>query len=149
MNPSDVSSSPVCLVVEDCEEDYRALERCVKRAGLPLQLKRCTDGKGVLDMLENTWPSLQGPAAIVLDLGLQGAVDGRTLLQAMRKHPILKRTLVVVFSASTDPADIDWCHQNGANAYQVKSIDTLSYQRVADLLGTYWCGPDVPALLHH
>lgn len=86
------------------------------------------------------------PSVIVLDLGLSGAEDGRAVLQAIRRHPDLKRTPVVVFSASTDPADIDWCYRQGANAYQVKNMDFMSFQCVAELLVDYWRGAGAPRL---
>lgn len=146
MNLPKASCTAFCLVVEDSDTDYRTLERHVCRSQIPMGLRRCILGEEVLAMLEepvsSSGSSPGTPAVIVLDLGLAGTHDGRAVLQAVRQHPALKRTPVVVFSSSTDPADIEWCYRHGANAYQVKSVDSASFQSVAKLLSEYWNGED-------
>lgn len=144
MKSFEAYSDVFCLVVEDSDTDYRTLERFVRRAELPVGLRRCTQGEELMAMLEEpasaSASSAVFPAVIVLDIGLSGKEDGRTILQAVRRHPAMKRTPVVVFSSSTNPADIDWCYKHGANAYQVKNMDITSFQCVAELLVDYWRG---------
>ncbi|MEN3942815.1 response regulator [Prosthecobacter sp. SYSU 5D2] len=135
--------NPSFLVVEDSDEDYAALERIVLRskAPAPVRLQRCVSAEQVLDMLkapllpDRPLPVL--PALIVLDLNLPG-VDGRSVLLAVRQHPRLKRTPVVIFSTSSSPHDIAWCYEHGANSYHVKQTDYGSFKRAVELLVDYW-----------
>ncbi len=150
MTSATVDSYPYCLVVEDCDHDYMALERVVQRRQIPMSLKRCLQGDEALAMFDTSTSQSMStlPALIILDMGLPGKSDGRDVLQAIRKHPVLKRTPVVVFSAFADPAHIDWCHRNGANAYQVKQVDYRSFTCVADLLASYWSVDNTPTRTH-
>ncbi|TDU69309.1 response regulator receiver domain-containing protein [Prosthecobacter fusiformis] len=135
--------NPSFLVVEDSDEDYAALERILKRAkaDVPIRLQRCTSAEQVLDMLKapvlpnRPLPPL--PAVIVLDLNLPG-VNGKSVLLAVRQHPRLKRTPVVIFSTSSSPQDIAWCYEHGANSYHVKQTDYSAFKRAVELLVDYW-----------
>lgn len=133
--------NPSFLVVEDSDEDYAALERILKRNPVQVRLTRCTRAEEVLDMLKA--PVLPGrplpplPALIVLDLNLPG-LDGRSVLTAVRHHPRMKRTPVVIFSTSSSQTDIAWCYENGANSYHVKDTDYTAFKRAVDLLVDYW-----------
>lgn len=137
------SPHPSFLIVEDSDEDYAALERIVKRAKspFPVRLERCISAEQVLAMLnsplmpERNLPEL--PAVIVLDLNLPG-LSGREVLQAVRQHPRLKRTPVVIFSTSSSPKDIEWCYEHGANSYHVKQTDYAAFKRAVELLVDYW-----------
>lgn len=136
-------TNPSFLVVEDSDEDYAALERILKRAKpeVPIRLQRCISAEEVLDILkapvlpDRPLPVL--PALIVLDLNLPG-VDGKSVLLAVRQHPRLKRTPVVIFSTSSNPQDIAWCYEHGANSYHVKQTDYTVFKRAVELLVDYW-----------
>lgn len=139
---SDATQSSF-LIVEDSDEDYLALERIVRRARpeTPVRLQRCTSAEQVLTLLNA--PLLPGvplpelPAVIVLDLNLPG-MNGKAVLEAVRQHPRLKRTPVVIFSTSSNPKDIEWCYEHGANSYHVKQTDYQAFKRAVELLVDYW-----------
>ncbi|SKA82663.1 Response regulator receiver domain-containing protein [Prosthecobacter debontii] len=131
------------LIVEDSDEDYAALERIVRRVrpGLPVHLQRCVSAEQVLMLLNAPLvpgrPPPELPAVIVLDLNLPG-LNGKVVLQAVRQHPRLKRTPVVIFSTSSNPKDIEWCYEHGANSYHVKQTDYAAFKRAVELLVDYW-----------
>lgn len=141
MKLSDPAIKPSFLIVEDSDEDYAALERILKRNLVPVSLHRCTRAEDVLTMLNAPVlahrPPPPLPALIVLDLNLPG-LDGRAVLTAVRQHPRMKRTPVVIFSTSSSPHDIAWCYENGANSYHVKDTDYSSFKRAVELLVDYW-----------
>ena len=118
-----------------------ALERVLKKAQAPVVLKRCTSAEQVLSILnapvipDRAPPEV--PALIVLDLNLPG-LDGRTVLKAVREHPRLKSVPVVIFSTSSNPQDIEWCYENGANSYHVKEMDYTAFKRGVEMLVEYW-----------
>lgn len=139
MPPS--STQPSFLVVEDSDEDFMALERILRRANAPTRLQRCTSAEQVLAMMraplipDRTPPEL--PSLIVLDLNLPG-LNGRTVLTAVREHPRFKTVPVVIFSTSSNPQDIAWCYENGANSYHVKEMDYSAFKRGVEMLVAYW-----------
>lgn len=136
-------SQPSFLIVEDSDEDYAALERILKRArpAIPIRLQRCISAEQVLSMLNAPLlpdkPLPEVPALIVLDLNLPG-LNGKEVLQAVRQHPRMKSTPVVVFSTSSSPQDIEWCYEHGANSYHVKQTDYTAFKRAVELLVDYW-----------
>ncbi|MES2505585.1 MAG: response regulator [Verrucomicrobiota bacterium] len=137
------SSHPSFLIVEDSDEDYVALERIVRRArpDIMVKMQRCVSAEQVLALLnapllpQKPLPEL--PALIVLDLNLPG-LNGKEVLRAVRQHPRMKRTPVVIFSTSSSPQDIEWCYEHGANSYHVKQTDYTAFKRAVELLVDYW-----------
>lgn len=141
MKLASATPKPSFLIVEDSDEDYAALERIFVRNKVPIVLNRCIRAEEVLAMLNSPVlahrPPPQLPALIVLDLNLPG-LDGRAVLTAVRQHPRMKRTPVVIFSTSSSPVDIAWCYENGANSYHVKDTDYASFKHAVELLVDYW-----------
>lgn len=135
------SLQPSFLVVEDSDEDFIALERILRRANAPARLHRCTSAEQALALLcapvipDRAPPEL--PSLIVLDLNLPG-LDGRTVLKAVREHPRFRSVPVVIFSTSSNPHDIAWCYENGANSYHVKEMDYTAFKRGVEMLVAYW-----------
>ncbi|HAL71632.1 MAG TPA: two-component system response regulator [Verrucomicrobiales bacterium] len=137
------SPHPSFLIVEDSDEDYAALERIVRRArpDITVKMQRCVSAEQVLALLnapllpQKPLPEL--PALIVLDLNLPG-LNGKEVLRAVRQHPRMKRTPVVIFSTSSSPQDIEWCYEHGANSYHVKQTDYTAFKRAVELLVDYW-----------
>lgn len=135
------SPQPSFLVVEDSDEDFMALERILRRANAPARLQRCTSAEQVLTLMraplipDRTPPEL--PSLIVLDLNLPG-LNGRTVLTAVREHPRFRTVPVVIFSTSSNPQDIAWCYENGANSYHVKEMDYSAFKRGVEMLVAYW-----------
>lgn len=129
------------LVVEDSDEDFAAMERILRRLEAPVGLTRCTRAEQTLDMLgelqQKPAASAKFPSLIVLDLNLPGR-DGRYVLTALRGQVALRKIPVVVFSTSSNPHDITWCYENGANSYHVKNVDYETFKRSVEQLSSYW-----------
>lgn len=63
------------------------------------------------------------PAAIICDL-IMGQMHGFEVLQKLRAHPELARTVIVMTSAKAYKPDIDRARQLGATDYVVKPYRT-------------------------
>ncbi len=59
------------------------------------------------------------PPVIVSDM-MMGRMHGFDVLQAIRSHPELTRTIVIIMSAKSYKADIDRAKELGAHDYVVK-----------------------------
>jgi CheY-like chemotaxis protein len=129
------------LVVEDSDEDFRAIETGLRRFGLPdSAIRRCLDGDEALDFLyqRNAHTAAPRPGVVLLDLNLPGT-DGRTVLAALKRDEHLKTIPVVVFTTSGEHRDIDECYHAGANAYVQKPLQLKDFLATINLLAEHWC----------
>ncbi|MBD2598123.1 two-component system response regulator [Nostoc sp. MBR 210] len=130
------------LVVEDSNEDFKMLQRLMRRLAVQNPIYRCTNGDEVLDFLyreensqnPNTIPK---PSVILLDLNLPG-IDGRDILERLKQDISLKKIPIVVFTTSSNPKDIEFCYQKGANGYLVKPMDAQELQKTVQAFVEYW-----------
>lgn len=131
--------APRILVVEDSDEDFAALQRVMRRAPTAVCLQRSTNADDALELLAPADPlEVTGvPALVVLDLNLPGR-DGRYVLREMRARHALRRVPVVIFSTSSRREDVEWCYENGANAYHVKGVDYEVFKRAVESFTHYW-----------
>lgn len=130
------------LIVEDSPEDFEAMMRAFKKAGLRNPTARCEDGDEALDYLyqrgahANTEVARR-PALILLDLNLPGT-DGRQVLETIKSDPELRSIPVVVLTTSRDPLDIEKCYSFGANSYIQKPVDLAGFVTALERLSDYW-----------
>lgn len=130
------------LIVEDSPEDFAAIQRSFKRAGLRNRIVHCEDGEQALDYLFRRGPYADAsasprPAIILLDLNLPGT-DGKEVLAELKASPELRRIPVVVLTTSNDPRDIDKCYALGANSYVEKPVDLNGFVDALQKLTGYW-----------
>ncbi|WP_460204387.1 response regulator [Scytonema sp. NUACC21] len=136
------------LVVEDSNEDFKMLQRLMKRLAVQNPIYRCTNGDEVLDFLyqEGDYqdPKIAPrPSVILLDLNLPG-IDGRDLLQRLKQDRSLREIPIVVFTTSSNPMDIELCYQKGANGYLIKPMDFQNLQKTIQAFVDYWLDANTP-----
>jgi CheY-like chemotaxis protein len=139
------------LVVEDSNEDFRVLQRLMRRMAVQNPIYRCSNGDEVLDFLyqegnynnPNTAPR---PAVILLDLNLPG-MDGRDILGRLKQDGSLKEIPIVVFTTSSNPKDIELCYQKGANGYLIKPMSAEELQKLVQAFVDYWLATNIPPTL--
>jgi CheY-like chemotaxis protein len=130
------------LVVEDSNEDFKMLQRLMRRMAVQNPIYRCTNGDEVLDFLyqEESSQNPSGtpkPSVILLDLNLPG-IDGREILERLKQDICFKKIPIVVFTTSSNPKDIEFCYQKGANGYLVKPMDAQELQKTVQAFVDYW-----------
>ncbi|ARV61338.1 two-component system response regulator [Nostocales cyanobacterium HT-58-2] len=130
------------LVVEDSNEDFRMLQRFMRRMAVQNPIYRCTNGDEVLDFLyqEGNYqdPSIAPrPSVILLDLNLPG-IDGRDILERLKQDRSFREIPIIVFTTSSNPRDIELCYQKGANGYLVKPMDSQELQKTIQAFVDYW-----------
>ncbi|MGK7928318.1 MAG: response regulator, partial [Spirulina sp.] len=132
----------ILLVVEDSDEDFVVLQRFMKRLEVRTPVYRCVDGDEVLDFLYQEGDyrdalTAPRPSAILLDLNLPG-LDGRELLEQLKQDESLKAIPIIIFTTSSNPEDIEWCYQRGANGYLIKPVNSLELQKTVQAFVEYW-----------
>jgi two-component system, response regulator len=132
------------LIVEDSDDDFFAMQRAFKKAGLMNPIHRCSNGDQAADYLfrrgEFAAPNAAPrPAIILLDLNLPG-LDGRDVLLLVKSDPELRRIPVIVLTTSSAPQDIERCYAYGANSYVHKPVDLEGFFQAISRLKDFWFG---------
>ncbi|MEV5654005.1 response regulator [Streptomyces sp. NPDC052291] len=122
------------LVVEDSQEDAEAIERALARSHPQLRPEFLDRGEGLVDRLlaEDEVPGL-----LLLDLNMPGP-SGYSVLKAIRARPELAELVVVVFTSSTAPAEVDACYAAGADSYIYKPLNFHLFRTVLKGALDYW-----------
>lgn len=117
-------SRPLLLLVDDNSDDVTIALRAIGRAGLPVEVETCRNGREALEALrlcDGAGEPLR-PQVIFLDLRMP-QVDGFEVLRRLRDAPRTRGIPVVVISSSQQPEDVRRSYELGANSYLVKRID--------------------------
>jgi CheY-like chemotaxis protein len=140
------------LQVEDEEADIFLLKRVFQKAGISSPIQTVTDGQMAIDYLAGTGAFADRekhplPCLVLLDLKLP-KVSGLEVLTWIRQQLGLKRLVVVVFSSSAQPGDIEQAYEIGANSYIEKSSSMEQTLEIAQLLKGWWLGYNHYAPIH-
>ena len=130
------------LVAEDDPTDAYFFERAFRRAGLPVTLHFVRDGQEVLDYLQGEGQFADRtryplPQLLLLDLKMP-RLDGFDVLEWVRKQPGMSGVLIVIFSSSEEPRDINRAYGLGANSYLVKPHSMAELTALVGQFKKYW-----------
>lgn len=136
------NNEKLIMAVEDSPEDYEALLRALKKAGVTNPVVRFERGDDAIDYLcrrgcydeEECAPR---PAIMLLDLNLPG-MDGREVLHRIKSDPVLRMLPVVVFTTSGEDKDVLGCYAEGANSYIQKPLRMDDLVSVVKELSGFW-----------
>ncbi|WP_204141012.1 ATP-binding protein [Halomicronema sp. CCY15110] len=109
------------LVVEDQPYNQALITEVLEMEGFTVDL--VSDGHAMMATMTSelvTGKSL--PGLILMDVQLPG-VDGLTLIQALRQHPLWQGVPIMAVTAMAMPGDRDRCLAAGADDYITKPID--------------------------
>ena len=139
----DITARPaVILLVEDDKGDQEITRRALERAKIRNELYIVEDGEEALNYLcrkggyEDPLTSPR-PDLVLLDLNMP-KLDGREVLKRIRKHPELKRIVVVVMTTSKQEEDIVRSYELGVNSYITKPMDFQQFATVVQHVSHYW-----------
>jgi DNA-binding response OmpR family regulator len=104
---------------------------CLRLETAGFRCVRAADGGEALDRIFEV-----KPVFVVLDLGMP-RIDGFTVLEVMRKHPLVRHTPVLVLTARHGVEDVRRAIALGANDYLAKPFEPKAlYARVTRLLSS-------------
>lgn len=119
------------LLVEDNEGDIILTTEAFKEMDMENKLTVVRDGEEALCFLKKQDPYQNAPTPqlILLDINLPG-IDGKQLLDIIKKDSKLKDIPVVMLTCSENDADISDCYDKQVNWYITKPIDYDKYTKV-------------------
>jgi CheY-like chemotaxis protein len=130
------------LLVEDDANDVFFMKRAMKLAGMPNPVQVASDGRQAIHYLDGTGEYSDRarfplPSLVLLDLKLPH-VMGLDVLKWIRKQPDLRMIIVLIFTSSKLPADIQKAYFLGANSYLVKPSEPEELAQRIKLIKRYW-----------
>jgi CheY-like chemotaxis protein len=122
--PADGNSPIEVLLVEDDPGDVLMTKEAFEEHKLRNRLSVVSDGAAALSYLrhEGEYADVATPDLILLDLNLP-RIDGREVLEEIKKDEEFRRIPVVVLTTSQTDEDILRSYQLHANAYVTKPVD--------------------------
>jgi len=112
------------LYAEDDENDSYFMERAFSEMGAPERLRTVGNGELATEYLSGVGQfgdrkKYPLPTVLLLDIKMP-KMTGLEVLHWVRQRPEFSGLTVIMFTSSTQPADIAFCAAHGANAYLAK-----------------------------
>ncbi len=126
------------LMADDDEDDCLIVRDALGELSVEADIRFAHDGQMLMDYLSScARDGKPRPDLIMLDLNMPNK-SGREALREMKANTIFKSIPVVIFSTSSDQADINFCYKNGASSYIKKNLSFTDIIEVMRLLCGYW-----------
>jgi len=134
----DVKPAQV-LLVEDNADDVELTLEALKDSKVRMEVNVVSDGLAAMKFLrrEGEYTDKPRPDLVLLDLNLP-LMDGREVLQEIRKDPDLTDVPVVVLTTSQSEADICKAYEMHANCYITKPVDFLQFSNIVRQIEGFW-----------
>ena len=130
------------LIAEDNQDHVILLRRALQKRDFPHPIFVVDDGEETIAYLDgrgrfgnrDEYPL---PALLLLDLKMPRK-GGLEVLQWIRAQPLLRRTIVLILSASGQAVDVDAAYESGANAYLVKPATLEERNQLIGAMKEFW-----------
>lgn len=119
------------LLVEDNEGNIILTTEAFEDMQLANSISIVRDGEEALQFLrkQDRFENAPTPQLILMDINLPG-IDGKELLDIIKKDVTLQEIPVVMLTSSAADADISECYDKHVNWYITKPIDYDKYTKV-------------------
>ena len=127
------------LLIEDSPDDAEFTRRAFARCQVAHPVVIAEDPQQALAMLSGTDEERLPlpPALVMLDLNLPGC-GGKQLLNRIKSNVMLHNIPLVVFSTSSQQADVEQCYRAGANSYHAKPTRLRDFEATIERIANYW-----------
>lgn len=136
---NDIHEAVRILLVEDNAGDVRLTQEALKEAKFSNTLQVVGDGVEALEYLhqQGKYSGATRPHLVMLDLNMP-RMDGREVLEAIKKDPDLMRIPVVVLTSSEAESDIAKAYELHANCYVTKPVGIDMFLQVVKSIEEFW-----------
>jgi CheY-like chemotaxis protein len=130
------------LYVDDDDNDVLLLKHAIRSAQLSFNVQTVNNPESASAYLDGEGPYADRkcfplPSLVLLDLKMP-RMHGLEVLAWIRKHPLLKRMVVIVLTASNQLSEINRAYELGANSYLVKPVELSQLVEMVRGIGHYW-----------
>jgi len=119
------SESIHILLVDDNPADAMLAKELIIETRVPAEVSVVTDGELAINLIERMLESKEKmPELVLLDLNMPKR-GGHEVLRLLRGMPDIGTMLIVIYTGSRLPADLEAARVGGASGYIVKPIDAI------------------------
>ena len=129
------------LLVDDNPGDTDLTAEVLSRNASPSHVHSVGDGVEAMAFLRCTGKYAGAPPPHLIMLGLNmPRKDGFTVLAEVKSDPALRKTPIVIFSASLTRSDVARSYDLGANNYVGKPGNLKGFVAAVTAIGNFWFG---------
>jgi chemotaxis family two-component system response regulator Rcp1 len=127
------------LLVEDSPGDVRLTREAFREANERIHVHVANDGLEAMMFLRREGDQADAPRPdfILLDLNLP-KMDGREVLNVIKKDPSLKTIPTIILTTSVAEEDIVKSYQLQANCYLSKPVQLDEFEAVVRSINDFW-----------
>ncbi len=127
------------LHIEDNEGDIILTEQAFKLIDTKTKIEFVKNGAEGMDYLKKRgdYKSSSTPDLILLDINMP-LMDGKEVLINIKNDQELRKIPVIMLTTSASEKDIEFCYDNGANAYIPKAIDFSEFMVSIEKIEGFW-----------
>ena len=127
------------MLVEDNPGDVRLIKEALSEGKISYELVVAKNGEEALDCLyqRGKFGNFGRPDVILLDLNLP-RMDGREVLNIIKKDEELRQIPVIVLTTSKSEEDISKAYNLHANCYITKPIEMEEFLKIIRLTEQFW-----------
>ena len=127
------------LLVEDDAGDVELIRETLKDSKVLVNINVVINGEQALSYLRHEEPYQQSlrPNLILCDLNMP-KMDGRQLLQIIKKDEDISNIPVIILTTSDSETDIVKSYGLGANCYVTKPLDLKQFSLVVNTIENFW-----------
>ena len=134
------SSKPI-LLVEDDRLDAMIVRRALSDLKVTNELVHTANGEEAVEYLKNE--ENKRPCFILLDLNMP-KTNGVEFLRIIKADKVLKRTPIVVLTASTEEQDVIETFKLSVAGYIIKPVDYIKFVEAMRTVALYWTLSELP-----
>lgn len=131
------TSEPFILMVEDNRGDALLFQEALRERGSSVRLVVARSVEEGTQILTQMAADGEFPCLILVDLHIPRQ-DGRAFLILLGSDDRFARIPTIMLSSSQREFDREECLRLGADSFQVKPSDWLSYLALVDSFKSYW-----------
>ncbi len=124
------------LLVEDSSDDVLLTRKALLRARIANELHVASDGEQAMRFLRDEHAGPR-PDLVLLDLNLPG-MDGREVLEEIKRDPALRQIPVVVLTTSAEERDVVRAYDAHVNAYVTKPLSFDDFIEAVRSIENFW-----------
>lgn len=135
-------TTPLVLLVDDDDHDSFFFQDALKQAGVTVQFFRLKDGEQAIHYFQGKGRFADRvqfplPNLTLLDFKMP-RISGIEVLEYIRTNPALANLIVIAFTSSGEPGDLEAASRLCVNAYIVKPLKIASLVDIIRHLKLFW-----------
>jgi len=145
MSYINMDKKTLIIISEDDDGHASLIEKNLRRTGIENDIIRFRDGEQTLEYFTAINSDLHNSFILILDLRMP-KVSGVEVLHEVKKHHLLRKIPIIVFTTTNNPVEVDRCYSLGCSNYVKKPIDYPDFVKAVDLIGKFLLVNEMPIL---